>query len=451
MAFVKAAIKRLVPTPVWEKFRSRWWRHLRPLTVDYCPVMLPWFVSARGDDEVARLHRLAMAFHWRNVWSPLTTVCIAAATAWWPFQFIGGAATNWRRFSSGISQRYGVSRWRQCVGLLSQGLRANVPPVSYYRYRLFEPSNAGRAASYLHADEMSMLHPTLALDLPSDGPLRDKESFFEHGRRFGLPVVPTIASFSHGELRHWYAGTAGELPAQDLVLKPVDQACGHGFQRWNYDSHEKAWRRGTACLQQAEFLACCASAATRHCHILQPRLSNHPALAGLAGQGLSTLRIVTFRRPSGASGVLLTCLRMPTGSSDVDNFEAGGLAAPFDPSTGVLGRAVAKDPLRGEFVCHPDSGAPIAGITVPYVSEAIAVTLRAHACFPWVPFVGWDVVIAAQGPLLLEANPDWCVELAQVATGVPLGDTCYPEIYFEHLNARHQREPLNVSLTPTAV
>ena len=40
---------------------------------------------------------------------------------------------------------------------------------------------------------------------------------------------------------------------------------------------------------------------------------------------------------------------MPTGGKSVDNFDAGGVAAPVDAVTGVMGAAVAKDPTRGRF------------------------------------------------------------------------------------------------------
>ena len=130
---------------------------------------------------------------------------------------------------------------------------------------------------------------------------------------------------------------------------------------------------------------------------------------------------------------------MPTGKSLVDNFEAGGIAAPIDLETGTLGTAVAKNPCRYNLTHHPDSGAPIDGFVMPFFRESLQAALTAHACFPWVPFVGWDVVVTNHGPQLLEANPDWGVELAQIVTDVPLGKTRYPEIYLEHLDAQSRR------------
>jgi hypothetical protein len=127
---------------------------------------------------------------------------------------------------------------------------------------------------------------------------------------------------------------------------------------------------------------------------------------------------------------------MPTGRLEVDNFEAGGIAAPIALHSGVMGKAVAKDPRRGAFPIHPDSGAQIEGVEVPLFKESIDATLAAHNHFPWVPFVGWDVVVTDGGPLLLEANPNWCVELAQIVMGSPLGESAYPDIFLAHLACR---------------
>jgi hypothetical protein len=123
---------------------------------------------------------------------------------------------------------------------------------------------------------------------------------------------------------------------------------------------------------------------------------------------------------------------MPTGGARVDNFAANGIAAPVDLETGRVGKAVAKDPRRGSFAAHPDSGGAIEGIVVPCWEEACALATRAHGAFPWLPTVGWDVVVTPGGPIVLEANPNWCVELAQIPSGRPLGETAYPAVYLAH-------------------
>ena len=438
IGLIKAGIKRALPAPAWERFRARWWRYVRPLTVDYCPVMLPWFAGARQHDEIGRLHRLATSFHWREIWSPTTAAAVGVAVVRWRFMFLWDSATAFRRYSGGVQALHRIGRMRQALDILRLGLGSNVPALYYYRYRLFERPNARRASAYIHAEEMNVLYPTLSVEIPSDEPVRHKEQFFEAACKAGLPVVPSIAAFAEGRMLEWYASDPA-LPPVDLVLKPVDMACGRGFQRWAHDANTGTWQRGDERLDAAAFLSHCCRASADHRHILQARIKNHSAMASLSADGLSTVRVVTYRRPSGESGVLLACLRMPTGTLQVDNFEAGGIAAPID-SNGTLKPAVAKDPRRGTFSRHPDSGAPSEGVQLPYYRESLDAALKAHAAFPWLPFVGWDVVITDEGPLLLEGNPDWCVELAQIVMDRPLGQTLYPAIYLEHLAAqRHAR------------
>lgn len=119
----------------------------------------------------------------------------------------------------------------------------------------------------------------------------------------------------------------------------------------------------------------------------------------------------------------------------VDNFNAGGIAAPVNLTTGVLGRAVARHLTGGVFDSHPTSGTAITGFQLPNWPATLDLSLRAHDCRPSMPFVGWDVVITSSNPVLLEANPTWGEELFQLPHGQPLGDTEFVAVYVEHLQA----------------
>ena len=58
--------------------------------------------------------------------------------------------------------------------------------------------------------------------------------------------------------------------------------------------------------------------------------------------------------------------------------------------------------------------------------------------FPKSAAIGWDIALTDQGPLLLEANPNWCVEVVQMAHGAPLGATILPSLLMSHLDRREQ-------------
>ena len=84
---------------------------------------------------------------------------------------------------------------------------------------------------------------------------------------------------------------------------------------------------------------------------------------------------------------------------------------------------------------HPDTGAVIAGHTLPLWEEAVAVTLRAHDAEPVSPAIGWDVALTPEGPVLLEANFISGADIMPAPSGRPLGSTPYPAALNAHVRA----------------
>jgi hypothetical protein len=149
-------------------------------------------------------------------------------------------------------------------------------------------------------------------------------------------------------------------------------------------------------------------------------LSNPADLALIAGGGLCTLRVVTCIGPGRDPFLLQAVLNIPTGRSDINNFGSGGLAALVDASSGLLGPAFGDDVAAEPLAAHPTTGATIVGRRVERLQEMVELCLMAHARVSRFHSIGWDVVPTPEGPLLLEANTIWDVDLAQRASGEPL-------------------------------
>ncbi len=103
-------------------------------------------------------------------------------------------------------------------------------------------------------------------------------------------------------------------------------------------------------------------------------------------------------------------------SMPADNWSRGGLSVDLDVASGKLGRAVMKPGADGLqwFDRHPDTGAPITGIEIPGWSRAREGLLALAARVPFLPYVGWDLVITDDGFSVIEGNKYSDVNLLQV-------------------------------------
>jgi hypothetical protein len=71
------------------------------------------------------------------------------------------------------------------------------------------------------------------------------------------------------------------------------------------------------------------------------------------------------------------------------------------------------------------------------------------------PSVGWDIVLTEEGPLLLEGNAVWCVDLAQLSHRRPLAETPIPTCLADYLDSdgladkgrepKRDREPITTA------
>lgn len=122
----------------------------------------------------------------------------------------------------------------------------------------------------------------------------------------------------------------------------------------------------------------------------------------------NTLRVLTLRDADGPFVAAAVHRFGSSASFPVDNFHAGrgGLAAAIDLATGTLGVALGAD-AEGRMVPHthhPETGEPIAGVTIPHLHEALAGMLRLCAALPEGRCVGWDALMTDAGYCILEGN-----------------------------------------------
>lgn len=64
----------------------------------------------------------------------------------------------------------------------------------------------------------------------------------------------------------------------------------------------------------------------------------------------------------------------------------------------------AYDEWFDTYVTHPDTGTVIKGMKLPFIPEAREMVKKAALLVPEVRYIGWDVAITQDGPVLIEGN-----------------------------------------------
>lgn len=326
-----------------------------------------------------------------------------------------------------VRAREGLSLARQARRTLALTLGWCIPAGDVYRFRLYRQPDA--ALDYVFDQEVSAFQTwrsgRSSLRPASLALLQDKATFASELGKRGVPVVPTLAVVPRGTAGRSLAATMGAC--ERVFCKTRSGARGEGaFAAWRApggrEGPEGGLRghrfegpelRDTEAVEAAwrELLA-------QDDALVQPHLADHPALAPVGHE----CDVVTVRYISRREGASLTCLcatlEVPLGRRAIAGWPPY-LFLPVEAETGRL-RPFPVDALptsesRARAAQTWEQARSIG--VLPFWSELVAGSLRAHRLLPGVWAVGWDWVITPDGPVLLEGNSSWWAVVPQVHGG----------------------------------
>ena len=132
----------------------------------------------------------------------------------------------------------------------------------------------------------------------------------------------------------------------------------------------------------------------------------HEDLKHLNPSSVNTVRLMTVYE-EGRVDIIGAILRIGVGKV-IDNFAAGGIAAPLDVNTGIVsGPGIYKDFWKEPCENHPLTHESVEGFCVPYWQQVLELGRQAAMVEPHVRTVGWDIAITSSGPVLVEGNDNW--------------------------------------------
>lgn len=245
--------------------------------------------------------------------------------------------------------------------------------------------------------------------------LDDKLLFAVTGKAAGLPIVPCLAFFH--PTRAEIGALALRTPAQitsflrradqyPMFCKPTALESGLGAASLTaYDSASDSVTLLDGNCAPVERFAEMIARDFAGGYLFQPRLAQHPQVAALCGDTISTVRVVTMV-DGGEPQHCYASWKIARPDAMADNsWRPGSISAAIDLSTGRVTRAQSGLGLNGRLVPeHPGTGDPLIGMALPCWVDVLETTARAHRTFSDVHLIGWDVALTPSGPVLIEGN-----------------------------------------------
>lgn len=131
-------------------------------------------------------------------------------------------------------------------------------------------------------------------------------------------------------------------------------------------------------------------------------LVQHEKMQLLSPSSINTLRMTSVLS-KGKAHIMYCLVRMGDGTKCVDNISSGGMYCPVGDDGKIYARAFC-DKTGACYDEHPFTKTRFEGFEIPYYQQARELVERAAFVVPEIRYVGWDVAICENGPVLIEGN-----------------------------------------------
>lgn len=172
---------------------------------------------------------------------------------------------------------------------------------------------------------------------------------------------------------------------QEIVIKPIDGEGGKGVEKLKYS--EEVVNSVYEKIKDKKY-------------IVEQCIKQNEKLNKLYDKSVNSLRMFTFYK-EGQVYFLQAVLKIGNGGV-VDNFSSGGMYTYVNEEGYVFVEAI--DQNDNIFYEHPISKTQIVGFKVPMFEEAVKLVQEAAKVVPEIRYVGWDVAIGENEPIIIEGN-----------------------------------------------
>lgn len=136
--------------------------------------------------------------------------------------------------------------------------------------------------------------------------------------------------------------------------------------------------------------------------LVEEELVQHEKMNALSPSSVNTIRIVTLYYNNEAR-FMYALVRMSNGTTCVDNICSGGMYVSIC-ADGIIRKPAYCDATGEYYSAHPFTKTEFSGFEIPMFAEAVELCKKAACVYPKVAYIGWDVAITPERPVLVEGN-----------------------------------------------
>lgn len=148
-------------------------------------------------------------------------------------------------------------------------------------------------------------------------------------------------------------------------------------------------------------------------YIIDEAIKQHPEMKKLSVNSVNTIRTGTAIDKKGNITIPYMVLRASVSDSYLDNGSQGGMWTLLDDEGYITKPMFANLPVEYITEENPLTGFKYIGFKIPMIEELKEMAKKAASTVPNLRYIGWDIAISENGPVLIEANDVPSVELYQ--------------------------------------
>ena len=257
--------------------------------------------------------------------------------------------------------------------------------AGYYDYEIFAFYNLNKEQRATFLTRLKSKKFIEYMNDPAKGHLIDnKDEFYELYKDYIGRGFLKLEDASKQEVEKFVSSR------EYLFGKLRDKECGIGCERIKV-SDFKNFDELYKYLKDKEFCT------------IEDNIVQHPDMNKLYSNAVNSLRIITVLDSKKVAHCIYIVQKMGLNGSIIDN---NCLFAPVDIETGKIKYpAHSGDTTKGiVYEEHPNTHIKLVGYKIPFVKEAVELCKKAALVVPEVRYVGWDVAITENGPVIIEGN-----------------------------------------------